>query len=285
MLSFPSLFELTARYGTCCGGADGTTAFAPSEMEAWRSLGWEGVEAEAMPDLAATFGRVRELATIVDTPLPAGVEDIRLIGVDQRTPHQFGVEHQGAAATIRMRNTWDGDGTVVRESATNGRAVVFPTSFADHERILNDERIQAFLEVALSRGGAQAARTVPIKPRSLVRIVGRAAQLVGVAVLPDQPMYRTGDTGQAHIHIRLAVQQPLPIGALRLAVRTPNGQETRLALRSDPAASDPTNPFEQTFTGDFQTGPNPGTLTLRATVLVEGGPPRIVERPIAVIAQ
>jgi hypothetical protein len=55
-------------------------------------------------------------------------------------------------------------------------------------------------------------------------------------------------------------------------------------LRSDPAASDPTNPFEQTFTGDFRAGPNPGTLTLRATVLVEGGPPRIVERPIAVIA-
>ena len=70
-----------------------------------------------------------------------------------------------------------------------------------------------------------------------------------------------------------------------LSVRTPNGQETPLALRSDPAASDPTNPFEQTFTGDFQAGPNPGTLTLRATVQVEGGPPRIVERPIAVIAQ
>ena len=285
LLSFPSVFELMARYGACCdGGVADAPAFAPSDVNAWRALRWEGVDPEAMPDLAATFSRVRELAAIVDTPLPAGVEDVMLIGVDQRTPQRFGLERRGDAVAIRMQTTWGGDGTVPRESATIPRAMVYPTSFADHQRILNDPQMQQFIGVALTRGPAEAIRTVPVRPRSQVRTTdGRRTQLVGVAVVPDQSLYRAGDAGRVHVHVRLATQQPLPVEALRLALLAPDGRATPIALRPDPAGSDPTNPFEQSFAGELRAGAREGTWMLRATVAVAGAAPRIVEHPIAVI--
>jgi pimeloyl-ACP methyl ester carboxylesterase len=287
MLSFPSIFELAARYGACCDGVvTGTPAFAVFDAKAWRALGWEGVDPADMPDLAAASERVRELATIVGTPLPAGVEEVMLLGVDQRTPHRFGLEQRGGTATVRMRTTWEGDGTVPRESATIARATVYSTSFADHERILQDPQVNEFVGVTLTRGTAEAVRVVPVRPRLRVRTAdGTVTQLVGVAVVPDQPMYRAGDAGRAHVHVRLDSQQPLPVEALRLVLRMPDGRETPIALRRDPAGSDPSNPFEQSFVGEFQAGAGEGTRTLRATVAAAGTPPRIVERPVPVISR
>jgi pimeloyl-ACP methyl ester carboxylesterase len=286
MLSFPSIFELTARYRVCCDGVvPGAPPFQPFDTQAWRALRWEGIESHAMPDLAAVASRVRELAAIVETQLPAEIEDVRIIGVDQRTPHQFGLELGSSAAVLRVRTTWDGDGTVPRESAISPRAVVHPTSFADHEHILSDPQVQQFLAVALSRGTAEAVRTVPVRPRSRVRTInGRLTELVGVAVVPDQPMYRTGGTGRVHVHIRLGALQPLGVEALRLALRGPGGSETPIRLRRDPAADDPSKPLEQAFVGEFQTGAVGGHRILRAMVAVAGAPPRIVERSVGVIS-
>ena len=58
-----------------------------------------------------------------------------------------------------------------------------------------------------------------------------------------------------------------------------------IALRPDPTPLDPTNPFEKSVVGQFSAGTEPGMRTLRVTVFVEGGPPRIVERPIGVIVR
>jgi hypothetical protein len=115
-------------------------------------------------------------------------------------------------------------------------------------------------------------------------INGRLTELVGVAVVPDQPMYRAGGTGRVHVIIRLGAQQPLPLEALRLAVRDPGGTEVPIRLRRDPAADDPTKPLEQVYVGEFQTGASRGHRILRATVAAAGAPPRVVERSFGVIA-
>ncbi len=285
MLSFPSIYELMPRYAACCEGTASASAFVPTSGQGWSALGWEGVEAAAMPDLAATFARVRALAAIVENPLPPGVEDVLLIGVDQRTPQHAAIVQGRGAARLHVQTSWAGDGTVVRESAAIPKAAFHPTSFADHERLLHDPQIQDFLRVALDAGVAEAMRVVPVRPRGNIRAAdGRSTELVGIVVLPDEPAYRAGDRARVHVHVRLGEQRMLSADAIRLRTHMPDGREEPVALRPDPAASDPDNPFEQSFTGQFSAGARAGTGLLIATVRLDGAQPRVIERPVAILA-
>lgn len=281
ILSFPSLFELMPRYD-----AYPAYAFAPAEIAAWRSLGWDGVDPNGMPDLATTFARVRELKGIVTASLPPEVEDVLIIGVDQRTPQKVVFERNRSAITIRAQTTWDGDGTVVRESATLPGRALHPTSFADHDKLLNDPLVREFVGVALTRGVSEAMRTVKVRPRSTIRTAnGRPTELVGVAVITDRPIYRAGEKGQARVHFRLGNRAPLSSQIVRLSLVTPDGRQMPIPLRPDATASDPTNPFEQTFVGEFETGARSGVGMLTAAVLTaDTVRPRIVERSMPIVA-
>ena len=287
MLSFPSAYELMPRYDGCCqAAAGGTTSFVPANIDAWRSLGWQGVDAATMPDLAATFARVEELKDIVAKPLPSTVEDVLLVGVDQRTPHRVAFKRSGPIMAAQVQKTWAGDGTVVRDSAALAQAPLRPTSFADHERILHDPQIQEFLAVALTRSVSDALREVPVRPRDKVRMPdGSVVELVGIAIVADQPLYRTGEKGNAHVHVRLGNKEPLALNKLRVVLQTPDGRRKPIAMKSDPAASEPTNPFEQTFSGRFDVGRATGTAILKVTISVTGAKPRIAERSFPVIAR
>jgi pimeloyl-ACP methyl ester carboxylesterase len=283
MLSFPSIYELAARYDNCCDAGEGR-AFALAESDAWRALKWDGVDPAAMVDLKTAAARSDDLRAVVVTPLPAGTEDILLIGTDQRTPQRVTFEVDGGGTVARVRANWDGDGTVPRASATLTGATLFPTSFAVHDKILNDPQMQDFLRVALTRDVQEAVRTVVVKPRGKIEMPGgKATELVGLVVEPDDAMYLTGQTGRIHVHIRLATTQKLREGAIRMTGRMPDGTEVVIILRPDPAASTPGNPFEQSFAGEFYTGTKPGTVTLRAVIPVTGGR-RVVEQPVAVVA-
>jgi pimeloyl-ACP methyl ester carboxylesterase len=287
ILSFPSVFELMPRYGTCCDtDQEQVSAFTPSDSTAWQSLRWDGVDGDSIPELEATFVRVRELQSIVDSPLPPEVEDVLIIGVDQRTSHNVSFERGTPRTTLRVQTTWAGDGTVVRESATLPGRTVHPTSFANHEQILHDPQVQEFIGVVLTRGVAEAIRAVKIRPRPTVRAIdGSPTELVGVAVLTDEPMYRVRDTGKVLVHIRLGTQRELSPQLIRLTFRAPGRGEDRVPLRLDPTASDPTNPFEQTFVGEFVIGPRPGVGMLTAAVTVDAARPRIVERSVPIVAR
>jgi pimeloyl-ACP methyl ester carboxylesterase len=283
LLSFPSIFELSPRYVDCCGNG---AAFSPHDAAAWRALGWEGVDTSAMPDLAETARRAADIQRVIDTPLPDGVEEVGVIGVDQRTPYRVEFETKAGATTARIETSWNGDGTVMRDSAMLPRAAIHPTSFADHQNILNDRQVQDFLAVALTRGVAEAMRSVPVRPRDTMRtFAGILAELVGVAVVPDQLVYRPGDVGEVRVRFRLDAAQPLGDRAVRLELRMAGAAAQPVALRPDPSSFDPTNPLEQGFVGHFAAGVQPGHRVLRATVQVEGGRTRIVDRTIAVVAR
>lgn len=286
MLSFPSIYELSPRYAVCCnGGLVEAEDALPRNLGAWRALGWEGIDAATMPDLDRVFARIDELQRIVDTPLPAAVEDVLLIGVDQRTPHRVTFDIKDKVATARIETTWNGDGTVVRESATVPRAAIHPTRFSDHEHILNDAQVQEFLAVALTRGVAEAARTVKVRPRPNMRsLTGVLVELVGVAITPGRTLYRAGETATVRVQFRLGDNLALSPDALRLVLRTPGGDDQMIALRHEPAVAGSSNPLEQAFVGEIPVGTQPGPRILQATVLTEAGP-RIVERSIGVMAR
>ena len=89
---------------------------------------------------------------MVATPMPKGVEDVLLVGVDQRTPQRAGFRNGDGASVLQVQHTWAGDGTVIRDSAVLERLPLHPTSFADHQRILHDPQIQEFPAVALIEG-------------------------------------------------------------------------------------------------------------------------------------
>lgn len=284
MLSFPSVYELAPRYGDCCEAGAGR-AFAFAETESWRALKWEGVDPAIMTDLKIAASRTDELRHIVETPLPAGIEDVLLIGVDQRTPQRVVFEAGDAGTTARVRTTWEGDGTVLRTSATLTGASLHPTSFATHEKILSDPQIQQFLQVALTRDVAEAMRSVPVRPRGKIETSdGKFTELVGIVVEPDETVYRAGQTGRVRVHVRLGNTQKLRPGTIKLTGRGPDGREMAILLKPDPAASAPGNPFEQSFAGQFNAGARPGIAVLKAVVPLSGGA-RVVEQPLAVIAK
>ena len=284
MLSFPSIFELMPRYEGCCDA--GAQPFAPARADTWTALGWEGVEPAAMPDLAVTAARIRDLGEIIAGPLPAGIEDVLLVGVDQRTTQRVSFQTAGKTTAIQAQTSWAGDGTVLRDSAVLPRTALHPTSFAIHERILHDPQIQDFLKVALTKTVAAAVDGVPVRPRgSVLSAGGEATELVGIVVEPADPVYRTGDTGIVRVHVRLGTTARLLPQTIRLTQIMPDGHEIAIPLTPDPAASEPGNAFEQSLRGSFAAGAVPGTGMLRTVVAIAQGAPRVVEEPVLVIAR
>jgi len=285
MLSWPSVFELMPRYRECCDNGGGAT-FDPANADAWKDLHWDGVDTAVMPDLHKTFVRIRKLDALVATAMPKGVEDVLLVGIDQRTPERAGFRNGGGASILKLQHTWAGDGTVIRESAVIDRAPLHPTSFADHQRILHDPQIQAFLRVALTEGVDRAIATVPVRERGrMLGVDGTTTELIGVSVDPDEPVCRAGDICKVHVHLRLGDRTRIDASAIRLTRRMPDGREAMIRLTPDPLASDPTNPFEQSFVGHFEAGTKPGTGRLRAVVQLAGAAPRVIEEPVPVIAR
>lgn len=283
MLSFPSIFELAPRYSDCCEAGKGS-AFAFGDSDAWRALKWTGVDPADMADLKTAASRAAELRKIVETSLPAGVEDVMLIGVDQRTPQRVTFDVGADSAAARVQTSWQGDATVLRDSAALSTAIVHPTSFATHEKILHDPQIQEFLRVALTRDVAEAVRSVKVRPRGRIETAaGIVTDLVGIVVEPDQSVYRTGAAGRAWVHIRIGNTQKLRAGSVRLSRRLPDGSASTIALRPDPAASSG-NPLEQSFVGTFGTGERAGAGMLTVTVDLANGT-RVIQRPIAIVAR
>ncbi len=183
-----------------------------------------------MPDLGTTFARIRTLESMVVRPMPKGVEDVLLVGVDQRTPQRAGFNGEGRTAVLKVQTTWAGDGTVIRDSAVLERMPLHPTSFADHQRILHDPQIQAFLRVALIKGVDQALASVPVRPRGKVRAAdGSLTELVGVVVEPDEPIYKTGDICKVRVHLRLGDITKFDPASIRLTRRMMDGREVPIA--------------------------------------------------------
>jgi hypothetical protein len=273
------------RYQDCCDNGDGM-AFDPANAKTWTDLRWDGVDTKTMPDLGKTFVRIKKLEALVATAMPKGVEDVLLVGVDQRTPQRAGFSNDGGASSLHLQHSWAGDGTVIRDSAVIERVPLHPTSFADHQRILHDPQIQDFLNVALTQGVARALATVPVRKRGkMLAVDGTMTELVGIRLEPDEPIYRTGDICKVHVHLRLGDRTRIDPAAIRLSRRMPDGREVAIALTPDPQASDPSNPFEQSFVGQFEAGVMPGNGMLTAVVTLAGASPRVVEEPVPVMAR
>ncbi len=281
VISFPSTFELMPSYDGCCTGEGG---FAAGTQAAWAGLDWPGIDATELPDLAEVAKRQATLRQAFDTPLPAGIEDAMVIGVDQRTPEQFALVPTGGEAQLNVRTSWDGDGTVLRDSAVLSDRIVYPTSFATHDAILSDVPVQDFVLAALRLGPKAAAATVPVKPRDEIRTaLGRAMELIGVAVTTDQPAYRTGARAKLIVHLRLATVGAVDLSRLEATVTLPGSTPTRIELNADAGASDPTNPFEQSYSATLATGELPGELTSTVTLETASGTPRVATHTVPVV--
>ena len=284
--SFPSTFDLMPDYEGCCGGkSQAAGGFDDSAPQHWLGLGWAGIDNEALPDLAAAKARQRRLRDIVEQPLPAGIEDVLVIGVDQRTPQKYTLERQeGGEARFDIHTSWEGDGTVMRDSALMENRVTYSTSFATHEAILSDPSVSDFVVTTLASSAKEALAVVPVRERtSVLTSLGDLVELVGVTVVADQPVYRTGQSAKAIIHMRLSVMDPVDARVIGLAVTRPDGTGRALPLTPAPETSDPTNPLEQSFSAEFETGSTVGSLDLTVTIAGGDDMPRQVKITVPVI--
>ena len=285
ILGFPSMFDLMSRYEGCCDAAGKTvTGFDPGNADAWADLNWPGVATQGLPDLAAAQARQRHLDRIVGQQMPDTIEVVQLIGVDQRTPDHYVLTPGEGEADLQLRTSWAGDGTVFVDSAQIQDRVTYPTSFATHEAILNDESVQDFLITTLTRGTGVAVATVPVRERtSIFTGLGELVTLVGVAIETDQPAYRPGQTATATVHLSVASKDAVDAGRMSITITRPDGQPVPVTLRSDPEASDPSSGLEQSFSAQFETGAEAGQLTV--TVAINGGAakPRTVTKSVPVL--
>jgi pimeloyl-ACP methyl ester carboxylesterase len=283
VLSFPSLYELAPAYDGCCASAEPGIGFDASQPSTWPALGWEGVEAEAMPDPGQVASRRTRLAEIVATPLPDGIDEALVIGVDQRTAESLRLQRRGEAWEIDLRTAWSGDGVVVPASARFEESIVYPTSFSVHNAILNDPDVQAFVLAALRNGPEAALRTVPVRPRDKIETaLGRLVALVGVAVATDAPAYPTGAEVPVRVILRPDGMEPIEPGTIALRAERPDGTTEPVPLSRDPAGTD--NPFEQVFEGRLAAGGQEGPLRLRAELDVAGSANRIADVTVLIVA-
>lgn len=287
ILSFPSMFELMPDYEGCCGANPSLeNGLLANRADAWLALNWEGVDAKTLPDLTDVSARQKELRRIVDAPLPANIQSVLVIGLDQRTPQQFSLKFVDGQGQFDVQTSWEGDGTVMRDSAVLEERVTYPTSFSTHDEILSDTSVQDFLIAALANGAKSAIETVPVRQRtSILTSIGDMVELVGVAVVTDQPVYQAGGTATAIVHLRLADQVPADSNVLGMTVVLPGESPRPVTLVSDPQASDPSNPFEQSFSASFATGQLAGEVAVTVTIDNGVGEPRIATAVVPVLAQ
>ncbi|WP_157954355.1 lipase family alpha/beta hydrolase [Saccharospirillum mangrovi] len=278
MLTFPSTFDLIPHYDGCCGeGGSQSLAFNVDDPDAWARLNWDGIDVAGLPDLAAARERQLHIESVVEQALPAGIEDALVIGIDQRTPERYEIEYNtnGGEADLLIATSWSGDGVVMRDSAVLENRAVFPTSFATHQAILNEESAQDFVVTALDFDAGTAALNVPVKQRSSIFTkLGQLVALIGVSVEAETPVYQAGEAARAVVRILPDSADDVDASRIRLTVTRPGGYPTELTLRSDPSLSDPTNDREQSFVAEFNAGRNTGELTLTATIAADGTEPR-----------
>jgi len=285
ILSFPATYELLPSYEGCCSRHSGSgKGFQAGNPAAWEALNWEGVDRKALPDLATAQARQERLRQIVDTPMPETVEEVLIIGMDQRTPESYELHTRRGHAHFSIHTSWEGDGIVTRDSAQLERRVAYPTTFAAHSAILNDTLVQDFLINTLSQGSAAAMETVPVRERPSIRTaVGTVVELVGVEVVTDQPVYSTNASATATVHLRLSVQSPVDASRFKLTVARPDEAARPVTLSPATQASDPANLFEQSFSTRFETGPVPGKFVLTLTVKDSNGKARTITRSVPVL--
>lgn len=278
MLTFPSTFDLIPRYEGCCGeDGNSSPAFNIDDPDAWSRLNWDGIEAADLPDLSAARDRQMRIQAVIEQPLPARIEDVIVIGIDQRTPEHYEIEYDdfGGEAELIIATSWRGDGVVIRDSALLDNRALFPTSFATHQAILNEASAQDFVVTALDFDGQTAVRQVPVKPRSnIFTKLGRLVALIGVSVEAEAPVYRVGEQAKAIVRILPDSTDAVDADRVRLTVTRPGGNPIELTLHSDPSQSDPTNAREQSFVAEFSAGTNAGELVLTAIIESDGAEPR-----------
>ncbi|MCQ0987013.1 esterase/lipase family protein [Jiella marina] len=287
VLTFPSTFDLTPRYaGSYAHAAAAGSEFDPNDLKTWVALNWTGVNEESLPDPEAVRERQMRLRQILERPLPAGIEEAIIIGVDQRTPEQYALDFEAEEAELLIKTSWNGDGVVIRDSAMLDGRHVFRTSFATHQGILNESSAQDFVVAALAHGPQEALHRVPVRERtSILTSLGDFVSLVGVSLQPEQPIFRTGQQAKALLHIRPDTMAAVDAGRIHLTLARPGEAPIPLRLERDESASDPTNPYEQSFSASFDTGIRPGKLVLTATIEGRDGKPREAIATVPVIAK
>ena len=281
-IGFPSTFEMVPHYDGCCDADRPEAVFDVTSLDAWSGLNWPGIDRQSLPDLSDVEARQKRLREIVERPLPPHIEEALVIGVDQRTPQQYQLALGAGEAQLSVRTSWEGDGTVMLDSALLAERPSYSTSFAAHDAILSDPSVQDFVIAVLSKGAAAAVEAVPVRKRtSILTALGELVELVGVSIATDQPVYPVGATVRATVHLRLDTREQVDTGALRLTVTPPGGAPSIVPLVPDPSASDPSTPLEQSFSAEFGVGMQAGDLAL--SVSVDGPEPRVVTRELPVL--
>ena len=127
---------------------------------------------------------------------------------------------------------------------------------------------------------------MPVRERtSILTPLSVLVELIGVAIETDRPAYQTGETARVTVHLQARYRR-----AVRRRPPPPDGHAARragpspLPLTTDPAASDPSIPLEQSFSAEVETGPNPGYLALAVAVNGADGTPRVARRLIPILS-
>jgi hypothetical protein len=254
----------------------------PSEPDHWTALNWAGIDARSIPDLSDLEARQQRIAAVASSRLPATIDEAFVLGVDQRTPQSFTLTTGAGEAQLDVAASWDGDSTVLRNSAQLGDRA-YTTSFATHDAILSESSAQDFVVAALKRGSASALAAIPVRERSnILTELGKLVELIGVDIATDQPAYVPGATAKVTVHLRLATGDPIAAATIRLSASRPDGTVLNLLLAPDPGASDSTIPFEQSFSAEMDVGAATGPLVLSARLEGTAGGTRTVEAMVPV---
>lgn len=151
-LSMPSFYELLPEYRNCCilGREQDSDRkpFNVLDANGWSQMRWlENSAALSTEGINEALHRAAEIRALAKQPYPSSVKVFYIAGAGIDTVAQFYVDR--ATKTISSykfgTDRYQGDGTVIEDSASNGDISQAFVSFAEHQTVFNNESAKTSL--------------------------------------------------------------------------------------------------------------------------------------------
>jgi pimeloyl-ACP methyl ester carboxylesterase len=264
VLSFPSMYELLPRYGTCCiyGVPGAGREFDILSEEFWQR--YEGLpntfkDADGQRFIAAQLRNARNLQAIVASPLPSVISERSIVGDLQDTVSRVYFDADSRASKVWQEER--GDGTVVLMSAANGNIPRTDPAFVGHQIIFTDGYVKVLIQRAFDAAAGRFRNYVA--PVPVIRRTGRPPVEIQGLNLEVEPVKQPGD--EARITLTVRSRQLLMKGDIGISLTIGNGADAPKALAVTETTDD-AGSHAATFNAVFLSPAEPGFYQVVAEI-------------------
>jgi pimeloyl-ACP methyl ester carboxylesterase len=207
-LTMPSFYEMLPDYRYCCilGREEDPkrTPYNLFDYANWSEIRWlddpVGISADGVREALHRGAELRALAT---QPYPSNMRVYYIAGAGIDTTAQYYVDTNEKTISTYKQSTdrYQGDGTVIEKSASNGDLSQAFSSFAEHQTIFNDDSAKTTLRRILCET-CGAPDNYGFRDASAFTTDGKILSVTSAGVITSQNYIKAGETVTSELRIR-----------------------------------------------------------------------------------